>query len=140
MRYSRTAGVLLDLLHRLIAAGVHQVLQLIAERGNICKQLHLPAQSGSTQVLAAMRRGYDTPASICLFPRICAMNNQIFTFQLHTRGLPGPGAAHKDDDPRWVTFVNHQLLSHGYIGLVRLPFHYTVLRPRFGSSSSTSPL
>lgn len=34
-----------------------QVLQLIQERHNICKQLHLPAQSGSTRVLEAMRRG-----------------------------------------------------------------------------------
>lgn len=34
-----------------------EVLQLIAERDNICKQIHLPAQSGSSQVLKAMRRG-----------------------------------------------------------------------------------
>ncbi|XP_053723753.1 CDK5 regulatory subunit-associated protein 1 isoform X2 [Synchiropus splendidus] len=34
-----------------------EVLQLIAERRNICSQIHLPAQSGSTQVLTAMRRG-----------------------------------------------------------------------------------
>ena len=34
-----------------------QVLHLIAERGNICQQIHLPAQSGSSKVLKAMRRG-----------------------------------------------------------------------------------
>ncbi|NXA80222.1 CK5P1 protein, partial [Thryothorus ludovicianus] len=39
-----------------------QVLQLIQERHNICKQLHLPAQSGSTRVLEAMRRGYTREA------------------------------------------------------------------------------
>ncbi|XP_063206303.1 mitochondrial tRNA methylthiotransferase CDK5RAP1 isoform X2 [Chroicocephalus ridibundus] len=39
-----------------------QVLQLIQERYNICKQLHLPAQSGSTRVLEAMRRGYTREA------------------------------------------------------------------------------
>ncbi|NXV20422.1 CK5P1 protein, partial [Cepphus grylle] len=38
------------------------VLQLIQERHNICKQLHLPAQSGSTRVLEAMRRGYTREA------------------------------------------------------------------------------
>ncbi|NXQ92376.1 CK5P1 protein, partial [Nyctibius grandis] len=38
------------------------VLQLIRERHNICKQLHLPAQSGSTRVLEAMRRGYTREA------------------------------------------------------------------------------
>lgn len=34
-----------------------QVLHLIEERANICKQIHLPAQSGSSTVLQAMRRG-----------------------------------------------------------------------------------
>ncbi|KAI6074038.1 CDK5 regulatory subunit-associated protein 1 [Aix galericulata] len=36
--------------------------ELIQERHNICKQLHLPAQSGSTRVLEAMRRGYTREA------------------------------------------------------------------------------
>jgi tRNA A37 methylthiotransferase MiaB len=35
-----------------------ELLQLIAERKNICNQLHLPAQSGNDDVLAAMGRGY----------------------------------------------------------------------------------
>ena len=35
-----------------------QVLHLIAETPNICNQLHLPAQCGSTTVLENMRRGY----------------------------------------------------------------------------------
>ncbi|XP_075756930.1 mitochondrial tRNA methylthiotransferase CDK5RAP1 isoform X2 [Pelodiscus sinensis] len=39
-----------------------EVLQLIRERPNVCKQLHLPAQSGSSRVLAAMRRGYTREA------------------------------------------------------------------------------
>ncbi|XP_006037247.1 CDK5 regulatory subunit-associated protein 1 [Alligator sinensis] len=39
-----------------------EVLQLIQERHNICKQLHLPAQSGSTRILQAMRRGYTREA------------------------------------------------------------------------------
>ncbi|XP_066055192.1 mitochondrial tRNA methylthiotransferase CDK5RAP1 isoform X1 [Chamaea fasciata] len=39
-----------------------EVLQLIQERHNICKQLHLPVQSGSTRVLEAMRRGYTREA------------------------------------------------------------------------------
>ncbi|KAM9285125.1 mitochondrial tRNA methylthiotransferase CDK5RAP1 [Morus bassanus] len=43
-----------------------EVLQLIQERHNICKQLHLPAQSGSTRILEAMRRGYTREAYIDL--------------------------------------------------------------------------
>lgn len=32
--------------------------QVIASRPNVCKQLHMPAQSGSSAVLQAMQRGY----------------------------------------------------------------------------------
>merc|ERR1740129_2690570 len=35
-----------------------QVLHLIASTPNICNQLHLPAQCGSSKILEAMRRGY----------------------------------------------------------------------------------
>lgn len=33
--------------------------QVIAARPNVAKQLHMPAQSGSSRVLQRMRRGYD---------------------------------------------------------------------------------
>lgn len=35
-----------------------RLLRVIAKTPNICKNLHLPVQSGSNEVLAAMRRGY----------------------------------------------------------------------------------
>ncbi|KAJ7998539.1 hypothetical protein DPEC_G00205960 [Dallia pectoralis] len=47
-----------------------EVLQLIEERDNICKQLHLPAQSGSNRVLQAMRRGYTREAYLELVRNI----------------------------------------------------------------------
>ncbi|XP_072370749.1 mitochondrial tRNA methylthiotransferase CDK5RAP1 isoform X2 [Scyliorhinus torazame] len=47
-----------------------EVLQLIQERANICKQIHLPAQSGSTAVLKAMRRGYTREAYLELVNHI----------------------------------------------------------------------
>ncbi|XP_048204974.1 mitochondrial tRNA methylthiotransferase CDK5RAP1 [Perognathus longimembris pacificus] len=47
-----------------------EVLQLICERDNICKQIHLPAQSGSSRVLAAMRRGYSREAYVELVHHI----------------------------------------------------------------------
>ncbi|XP_072307968.1 mitochondrial tRNA methylthiotransferase CDK5RAP1 [Eucyclogobius newberryi] len=47
-----------------------EVLQLIAERGNICKQIHLPAQSGSDHILKAMRRGYTREAYLELVENI----------------------------------------------------------------------
>ncbi|KAM6053630.1 mitochondrial tRNA methylthiotransferase CDK5RAP1 [Chlamydotis macqueenii] len=49
-----------------------EVLQLIQERHNICKQLHLPAQSGSTRVLEAMRRGYTREAYLELVRHVRA--------------------------------------------------------------------
>ncbi|NXX41674.1 CK5P1 protein, partial [Tricholaema leucomelas] len=46
------------------------VLQLIRERHNICKQLHLPAQSGSSRVLEAMQRGYTREAYLELVQHV----------------------------------------------------------------------
>lgn len=43
-----------------------EVLHLIAERPNICKQIHLPAQSGNSMVLDRMRRGYTREAYLDL--------------------------------------------------------------------------
>lgn len=48
------------------------VLAVIRDRPNVCKQLHMPAQSGSTRVLASMRRGYTRDAYLALADRIRA--------------------------------------------------------------------
>ena len=39
-----------------------EVLHIIQQYENICKHIHLPAQSGSSTVLSRMRRGYDREA------------------------------------------------------------------------------
>jgi MiaB/RimO family radical SAM methylthiotransferase len=44
----------------------HHLLQLMAERPNIGKALHMPAQSGSTSVLQRMKRGYSREAYLQL--------------------------------------------------------------------------
>ncbi|RKP06888.1 hypothetical protein THASP1DRAFT_31300 [Thamnocephalis sphaerospora] len=46
------------------------LVQLIAERPNVCANLHLPAQSGSTDMLARMRRGYSREAYLELIDTI----------------------------------------------------------------------
>ena len=88
---------------------VVQVLQLIEERGNICKQIHLPAQSGSSQVLKAMRRGWDIATLTHLTRRGLILTLSLdpswhwFPFlnaQLYQRGLPGPGGKHQENSPR----------------------------------------
>eukprot|EP00814_Leptocylindrus_danicus_P013888 CAMPEP_0116045686 /NCGR_PEP_ID=MMETSP0321-20121206/27768_1 /TAXON_ID=163516 /ORGANISM="Leptocylindrus danicus var. danicus, Strain B650" /LENGTH=403 /DNA_ID=CAMNT_0003527071 /DNA_START=1 /DNA_END=1212 /DNA_ORIENTATION=+ len=43
-----------------------ELLHLMAERDNICNQLHMPVQSGSSSVLQRMRRGYSREAYLDL--------------------------------------------------------------------------
>ena len=47
-----------------------ELLQLMAERPNICSQLHMPAQSGSTDMLKRMKRGYTREAYIGLIDSV----------------------------------------------------------------------
>ncbi|VEU38282.1 unnamed protein product [Pseudo-nitzschia multistriata] len=47
-----------------------ELLQLMAERPNICSQLHMPAQSGSTEMLKRMKRGYTREAYIELIDAV----------------------------------------------------------------------
>ncbi|CAG9788485.1 unnamed protein product [Diatraea saccharalis] len=49
-----------------------EVLQVVAERANVCKLLHLPAQAGSSAVLQRMRRGYSRAAYLALVRRAAA--------------------------------------------------------------------
>lgn len=48
----------------------HELLDLIKNKPNICKQIHLPLQSGSTSCLERMRRGYTREAYIDLVHEI----------------------------------------------------------------------
>mmetsp|Transcript_21629 Transcript_21629/g.30246 ORF Transcript_21629/g.30246 Transcript_21629/m.30246 type:complete len:631 (+) Transcript_21629:62-1954(+) len=61
------------------------LLHLIKERPNLCKSLHIPAQSGSTAVLDKMRRGYSREAYLELIDRIkelmpqCAISSDFIS-------------------------------------------------------------
>jgi MiaB/RimO family radical SAM methylthiotransferase len=48
----------------------HELLQLMAERSNVCNQLHMPAQSGSTTMLQRMKRGYTREAYLELMETV----------------------------------------------------------------------
>ena len=50
-----------------------ELLQLMAERSNVCNQLHMPAQSGATSVLERMRRGYTREAYLELIHDVRAI-------------------------------------------------------------------
>lgn len=64
-----------------------ELLDTIAETPNVCKQLHLPAQSGSSAVLARMRREYSREAYLALaerarqrIPGVCLSTDLIAGF------------------------------------------------------------
>ena len=46
------------------------LLQLISERPNLCNQLHIPAQSGSTSVLERMKRDYSRESYLQLIDEV----------------------------------------------------------------------
>jgi tRNA-2-methylthio-N6-dimethylallyladenosine synthase len=60
-----------------------KVLSVMARYGNICKYIHLPVQSGSSEVLKRMNRGYDRAwyvqriASIRRHMQDCAISTDI---------------------------------------------------------------
>ncbi|GLT39190.1 hypothetical protein SLA2020_133960 [Shorea laevis] len=47
-----------------------ELLYIMRDRHNICKYIHLPAQSGSSKVLESMRRGYTREAYLDLVKKI----------------------------------------------------------------------
>lgn len=47
-----------------------ELLHLMADRPNVCSQLHMPAQSGSTSMLKRMKRGYTREAYIELIDTV----------------------------------------------------------------------
>lgn len=53
------------------------LLDLIRSKSNICKQIHLPAQSGSNSVLERMRRGYSRETYLNLVNQIREIIPQV---------------------------------------------------------------
>jgi tRNA A37 methylthiotransferase MiaB len=48
------------------------LLDVIASRANVCKQIHIPAQSGNTDILFRMRRNHTREAYLDLIDNIRA--------------------------------------------------------------------
>ena len=64
-----------------------EMLEVMAERDNVCRHLHLPIQSGSDAVLKAMNRGYDSTrylrlvdAARAVMPDLAITTDFIFGF------------------------------------------------------------
>eukprot|EP01103_Thecamoeba_quadrilineata_P005199 TRINITY_DN15025_c0_g1_i1.p1 TRINITY_DN15025_c0_g1~~TRINITY_DN15025_c0_g1_i1.p1 ORF type:complete len:610 (-),score=128.42 TRINITY_DN15025_c0_g1_i1:19-1848(-) len=62
-----------------------ELLSVIKENPNVCKSLHIPAQSGSSAVLESMRRGYTRESYLELVERVqqilpgCALSSDFIS-------------------------------------------------------------
>jgi len=73
------------------------LLQLMSERDNICSQLHLPAQSGSTAVLKRMRRGYTREAYLELIDTVQSIIPEVALSSDFIAGFCGETEADHED-------------------------------------------
>ncbi|XP_042743393.1 mitochondrial tRNA methylthiotransferase CDK5RAP1 [Lagopus leucura] len=89
-----------------------EVLQLIQERHNICKQLHLPAQSGSTRVLEAMRRGYTREAYLELVQHV---RNTIPGVILSSDFIAGFCGETEEDHQQTVSLLREVRYNVGFL-------------------------
>ncbi|XP_053814292.1 mitochondrial tRNA methylthiotransferase CDK5RAP1 isoform X4 [Vidua chalybeata] len=89
-----------------------EVLQLIQERHNICKQLHLPAQSGSTRILEAMRRGYTREAYLELVHHV---RDSIPGVSLSSDFIAGFCGETEEDHLQTVSLLREVRYSIGFL-------------------------
>ncbi|VUZ45055.1 unnamed protein product [Hymenolepis diminuta] len=87
------------------------VLQLIAERPNICSQLHLPAQSGSSVVLERMRRGYTREAYLKVVERAKSIISNIAISSDFIAGFCGET---DEDHYQTLSLINHVSYAYGF--------------------------
>ncbi|XP_060691959.1 CDK5 regulatory subunit-associated protein 1 isoform X1 [Hemiscyllium ocellatum] len=89
-----------------------EVLCLIQERANICKHIHLPAQSGSTAVLKAMRRGYTREAYLELVEHIRRI---IPGISLSSDIIAGFCGETEDDHLQTISLLREVRYNIGYL-------------------------
>ncbi|KAL8579579.1 CDK5 regulatory subunit associated protein 1 [Nucella lapillus] len=84
-----------------------EVLQLVEERANICRQLHLPAQSGSDSMLEAMGRGYTRAAYLDLVHHIRAIIPDVALTSDFIAGFCGETEADHQDTLSLIRHVRY---------------------------------
>ena len=86
-----------------------RLIGVMRDNPSICKQLHLPVQSGSTEVLRRMNRGYSREDYIGLVRRIRdAMPDIVLTTDFIV-GFPGESEADFDDTLKLVDEIGFDL-------------------------------
>lgn len=83
------------------------LLHLIKERANICKTLHMPAQSGNTACLERMRRGYTREAYLELVAKIRALMPDIALTTDMIAGFCGESEAEHADSLSLMRLVKY---------------------------------
>ena len=73
------------------------LLDVIGRHANICKQLHLPVQSGSSSVLQRMRRGYSRESYLELIAAVRATLPAVTLSSDFISGLCGETEAEHED-------------------------------------------
>lgn len=89
-----------------------EVLDVVASRPNVCKSLHIPAQSGSTAVLSKMRRGYSRDAYLDLVSEI---RNRIPDVALSSDFIAGFCGESDDDHRQTVSLLEHVQYDHAFL-------------------------
>lgn len=101
-----------------------EVLHLIAERGNICKQIHLPAQSGSSKVLKAMRRGYTRETYLDLVKNIKRIIPEV---SLSSDFISGFCGETEDDHHQTLSLIRNVGYNVGFL------FAYSMRKKTYAS-------
>lgn len=86
-----------------------ELLVLMKERPNICKQIHLPVQSGSSAVLERMRRGYTREAYLGLVKHIRSLIPQVSLSSDFIVGFCGETEADHHDTLNLVSSVGYDM-------------------------------
>uniref|UniRef100_H0X3E2 Mitochondrial tRNA methylthiotransferase CDK5RAP1 n=1 Tax=Otolemur garnettii TaxID=30611 RepID=H0X3E2_OTOGA len=112
-----------------------EVLQLIHERDNICKQIHLPAQSGSSRVLEAMRRGYSREAYVELIHHI---RESIPSVSLSSDFIAGFCGETEEDHLQTVSLLREVQYNTGFLFAYSMRQRKTTVYSRSSSDLPSS--
>jgi MiaB/RimO family radical SAM methylthiotransferase len=85
------------------------LLFLMRDRPNICKQIHLPAQSGSTSVLERMRRGYTSDAYLELVNHIRSIIPDVHLSSDFISGFCGETDSEHQETVELIRNVNYDM-------------------------------
>lgn len=89
-----------------------EVLEAIRSSPNICKSLHLPAQSGNSQVLERMRRGYTREAYVELVDHVRAVIPDVALSSDFIAGFCGETEEEFEDTLSLIHYVKY---SNAYL-------------------------